>query len=50
MEAKLFDTKGKKLTLPEEGHFIVKLGERKILSTDELTDQLIEITITPEIH
>jgi hypothetical protein len=50
MEAKLLDQKGNKLTLPEEGHFIAKLGEHKVLTTDEITDQLIEITITPEIH
>ncbi|TDJ08666.1 MAG: hypothetical protein E2O68_01725 [Deltaproteobacteria bacterium] len=50
MEAELLDGNGNKLTLPEEGHFIVKLGEQKVFSSDELTDQLIEITITPEIH
>ena len=50
MEARLLDNRGQALSLPEEGHFIVKLGERKVLSSNELNDQLIEITITPEIH
>jgi len=50
MEAKLLDKLGKRLKLPEEGSFIVKLGEKKILLSNELNDQLIEITITPEIQ
>ncbi|RLA63178.1 MAG: hypothetical protein DRQ88_04510 [Epsilonproteobacteria bacterium] len=50
MEAELLDKKGKKLKLAEDSSFIIKLGEKKMLSSSGITDQLIEITITPEIH
>jgi hypothetical protein len=50
LKLKLFGKQSQKLTLSNDGELIIKLGEKKSLVSKDLTNQLIEINLTPEMY